>query len=190
MDRDHELEKLTSHEEFQERVVVVSFKYWIAVGVIGFLVLCTTIWSIFGRIAVSVQGEAVFWSDHAIYGIVPFEGGALIREQMPVHLAVSSADVKKYGYLQGVVQIVYPYLQPVPDALQEIPLQVLQDYIVPTQPYILIAITPDLDPETPTGYKWTTKKGAPFPIEKGTLASISVIMDQKRPISYLIPGIQ
>lgn len=187
--RKDSLEKLTSPEELQERLVLISFKNWIAAAVIAFLTICMVVWSIVARINVFADGEAVVLGKE-IYGLVPFEAGAEIRKGMAVQISLASADVKKYGYLQGTVKEVFPYLEPVQEPLSKLPLKEIQEYISLQRPYVIFTIEPIKDPNTATGYRWTTKLGPPFPITERTIGNVQVVIDKKRPISYLIPGIQ
>ena len=55
------------------------------------------------------------------------------------------------------------------------------------QAVVLVTVCPTLEKGNPSGYKWTSKNGPPFPIETGTVATLRVILEEERPISYLIP---
>jgi len=46
------------------------------------------------------------------------------------------------------------------------------------------------DPETPSGYRWSSSTGPPLQITSGTLASGSVIVRESRPIDLVIPKIR
>ncbi len=110
---------------------------------------------------------------------------------MTVKLALASADVKKYGYLLGTVKEVFPYLLSLEHGpLRMIPSNELQQYISQQKAFVIIRIEPLKDPSTISGYKWTTKNGPPFPLLEGTIADLEVIIEERRPISFLIPVIR
>jgi HlyD family secretion protein len=46
------------------------------------------------------------------------------------------------------------------------------------------------DPATPSGYKWSSSKGPPTQVMSGTLATGSVVVESRRPISYVLPVIK
>lgn len=46
------------------------------------------------------------------------------------------------------------------------------------------------DPSTPSGYRWTSRQGPPIEIHDGTICSLSVVVQQRSPISLVIPGIE
>ena len=45
----------------------------------------------------------------------------------------------------------------------------------------------ELDPETTSGFRWSSSKGPPFEIRSGTLCSARVITQQQPPITLVIP---
>jgi hypothetical protein len=55
---------------------------------------------------------------------------------------------------------------------------------------IQVIATPVPDPSTPSGFKWSSSKGPPIAISDGTQAKGSVVVEQKRPISYILPVVK
>ena len=43
------------------------------------------------------------------------------------------------------------------------------------------------DPATESGFKWSSSKGPPTKVVTGTLCSALVVVEKKRPISYVLP---
>jgi HlyD family secretion protein len=43
------------------------------------------------------------------------------------------------------------------------------------------------DPKTPSGFRWSSSQGPPVEIFSGTLVSASIVTEEKRPISYVLP---
>jgi HlyD family secretion protein len=46
------------------------------------------------------------------------------------------------------------------------------------------------DPNTPSGLRWTSSKGAPVPLSPGMLFTASVTVKEQRPISFVFPFIK
>lgn len=76
--RQDPLEKLTSPEELQERLTIVSFKNWIALGVLAILLLCVILWSIFGKIPVIAEGKAIVFDTDRISFIYSEMSGSVV----------------------------------------------------------------------------------------------------------------
>ena len=48
----------------------------------------------------------------------------------------------------------------------------------------------DLDPKSPSGFKWTSSLGPPIRIGSGTFCTVQIIVERRKPISYVIPMIK
>ena len=51
----------------------------------------------------------------------------------------------------------------------------------------LVVATLQADAKTPSGFKWSSSLGPPIQIYSGTLSKGTVVVDDKRPISYVLP---
>ena len=90
--------------------------------------------------------------------------------------------------MKGVVKEILPFAaSPQGDILQSIPSISLREYLSKEEPTVVVVIEPALDPETPSGYEWTIKEGPPYRIHAGSIAEVKVFLEEKRPITYLIP---
>jgi len=67
------LQHLSSLEELQERLVIVSFKSWVALGILASLLLAAILWSVVAKIPVQATGKAILFDPEKIY---------LVRSQM------------------------------------------------------------------------------------------------------------
>jgi HlyD family secretion protein len=52
-----------------------------------------------------------------------------------------------------------------------------------------VIVTIEEDPATPSGYKWSSPKGPPFELSHGTLATGAVVLDEQRPLDFVLPGL-
>jgi HlyD family secretion protein len=50
---------------------------------------------------------------------------------------------------------------------------------------IAVGLIPDAT--TPSGYVWSSSSGPPFKVEGGTRVNVSVVVERKAPISYVLP---
>jgi len=195
------LEKLSSPKELQEQLVILSFKYWVALATLGVLFFCAILWGFLGKVPILSIGKAIVFDANKIegtknaqespyiFGVMPFSTGEQIREGMKVKVALASIDVKKYGYLLGVVDEVFPYFL----SFEQSPLHQLSSkeliafLFPPQQPFVMIKIRPTPNPHTFTGYEWSTKQGPPFPIIEGSVGTVAVILEEAKPLSFFLP---
>ena len=124
-----------------------------------------------------------------IYAFLPLNLGELVRVGMPTKCALDKVDPSRYGLLRGVVKEVLPY--PIDTSeyyLQRLPSPRLREYLLSgPAPYLLIVITPVLNPDTVSGLEWTSKDGPPHMIFLPELGAVRVILGEERPLSYILP---
>ena len=95
--RQESLERLSSPEQLDQMMRVVSPKAWLPLTTIGFLVITATTWSIFGRIPITVSGQAVLIRPGTV---VPLQA---INEGQISTLNIKSGDTIKKGQILGTI---------------------------------------------------------------------------------------
>jgi HlyD family secretion protein len=114
-------------------------------------------------------------------------GGMKVKEGMEVQLSPSTVKRDRYGYMLGRVSIVSPY-----PATQAAMMDVLgnqglvKEFSKDGPPMVVYA---DLAPEpnTPSGFKWSSREGPPYKVDMGTVLQAELVVRKQRPISLLIP---
>ncbi len=140
---------------------------------------------------ISLQGTPLP-ENMEIYGFFPLNVGQSIKPGMKAKCALSIVNTSKYGMLKGTVQEVLPY----PESLhgyrmQKIPSESLREYLVRGDlPSLLVVVKPDLDPQTVSGFSWTSVKGPALKIQSGNIGIVNVTLEDVSPISYVIPQIR
>lgn len=122
---------------------------------------------------------------HVFYGYIPVKDGKLVREKMAVEIEPSTVNVEEYGAIKGIVKEVSLFAiskEKIANLIQNESLvqYLMQGLNTATQ----IVITPLLDPQTVSGYQWTSKGGPPQKITTGTVCKITVIADRVSPLFY------
>jgi len=118
---------------------------------------------------------------------VPAAEGKKVHPGMLVRISPTTVKAEEYGFMIGKVKSVSEF--PVtPEGLRRV---VRNDKIVEQMmksgaPIEVIA-EPVIDKSTPSGFKWSSSKGPPTPVFSGTLAKGSVVVENKTPISYVLP---
>lgn len=121
---------------------------------------------------------------------IPAGEGKKVRPGMQVRISPTTVKAEEYGFMIGKVKSVSEF--PIsPEGLRKV---LRNDKLVETlmgksAPIECIAeLIPD--PSTPSGYKWSSSKGPPTQIYSGTLASASVVVENRSPISYVLPVVK
>jgi HlyD family secretion protein len=113
--------------------------------------------------------------------------GKLIKPGMEAQISPATVKREEYGFMKGTVASVSEY--PVtPEAAMSLIANptLVQELIGQTAKLEMrTALIPDA--KTPSGYQWSSSSGPPFKIDTGTRVSVSVVVERKRPISYVLP---
>lgn len=95
--RQEALERLSSPEQLDQLVEVVSPKAWLPLSALGFLVLTAGIWSIFGRLPLNVSGQGVLVRPRDVVQFQSPSSGSLMVWQ------VQPGDTVEAGQVLGTI---------------------------------------------------------------------------------------
>ncbi len=123
-----------------------------------------------------------------VYSFFSIEKGDQIKPGMRAHIMFEAVRSEIYGKMEGVVLEILPYAASSQGAIvKSIPSEKLREYLTKGEAPVVVVIEPLLDKATQSGYQWTTGRGPPYPILPGSIAQIEVFLEEKRPITYIIP---
>ncbi|MGE4267215.1 MAG: NHLP bacteriocin system secretion protein [Deferribacterales bacterium] len=113
--------------------------------------------------------------------------GKKVKPGMRVNISPSTVKQEEYGFIVGIVTFVSEF--PVSSSAMESTLHndsLAQNF---TQSGAPVEIRADLipDPSTPSGFKWSSRKGPDITIETGTLCTASVAVSEQKPINLVVP---
>lgn len=110
-----------------------------------------------------------------------------LHKGQKVFIEPATVDPKKYGAIIGKIEEIYPYPVSKEELMQTVGNGQIVQYLLDDEKALVnLTIHPELDPTTKSGFKWTSEEGPPFKVETGTVASMRVLVEEQRPISYLI----
>ncbi|GAA6615666.1 NHLP bacteriocin system secretion protein [Scytonema sp. NUACC26] len=95
--RQEALERLSSPEQLDQMMQVVNRRAWLPLTTIGSLVVVAVIWSIFGRIPLTVKGQGVLIRPGNVVQFQVPSGGQIVR------LNVKSGDRIRQGDVLGII---------------------------------------------------------------------------------------
>jgi HlyD family secretion protein len=114
--------------------------------------------------------------------------GKRIKPGMEAQVSPSTVRREEYGFMKAAIRAVGDY--PVtPDAVKSVvggnDQAVAELLGQGTKIEVHVGLTPDT--HTPSGYAWSSSSGPPFKVDGGTRVMVSVVVDRKPPISYVLP---
>ncbi len=116
--------------------------------------------------------------------------GKKVRPGMKVEIAPSTVKREEFGFMMGRVRAVSEIPSTAPGMMRILKNQKLVDTLsgdgAPFQ--VLVDLLPD--PDTPTGFEWSSSRGPETEINTGTLCDGAVTVRQVRLISLVIPALE
>jgi HlyD family secretion protein len=127
---------------------------------------------------------------HALIYVPAGAAGKLKRGQF---VRVSPSDVKKeeYGFIFGSVEWVASYASSTADMSEKLKNDQLVKQFMTAGPVFEARVCLAKNPSNPVNpFKWSSSLGPPKGTEAGTTCVASVIVDEKRPYTYVIPAVR
>ena len=115
---------------------------------------------------------------------VPVDKGKRITPGMSIQLAPNGVDVSQSGSLLGVVRSVSQYPMTIQGIQQHLGNAQLAQWILQAQNSSVMEVSFDLvkDPDSESGYLWTSQVGDHKPITPGSFCTGSIIIERKPPL--------
>jgi len=143
------------------------------------------------------KGSIVVWGEQdtdkiyklLIYGYFSTPENQRILPGMIAEVKLNDVDDKLYGKLFARVIRVWKFPSSTEEMFKVIGNKTLVNYLAQRQQTapIQVLLEPLYDPNTPTGFLWTSKLGPPFIISSGSVGEVTVLLETKRPIEYVFP---
>jgi HlyD family secretion protein len=116
--------------------------------------------------------------------------GKQIKPGMEAQVSPSTVKREDYGYMKATIDYVGEY--PVtPQAVQSsVANQALAQELIGASAKIEIRAKLTPSRQTTSGYAWSSSGGPSFRIQSGTRVMVSVVVDRRRPITFVLPIIR
>jgi HlyD family secretion protein len=202
--RQSALERLSDPEQLDRLMLVTSPRGWLSLAAVCLVMATALGWSVFGRVPITVSGQGILLES----GVPTLaEPSSLERMQEPTLLAmafvhhqgkrvrpgmtalISPSTVRReeHGLMTGEVRGVSAQPATVESMMQVLGNDLLvQQFSRPGPPFI-VEVTLHRDESTFSGFHWTSTAGPPMSIEGGTPCEVQVILEERRPISLVLP---
>jgi HlyD family secretion protein len=134
-------------------------------------------------LSVEVQSE-----DLIAVLFVPATEGKRIHPGLKARISPTTVKREEYGFMEGEVTGTSAFPSTSRGMIRLLGNEALVTKLMKEGPPIEVDVALDLDPKTPTGYRWSSSRGPNLKISSGTLTTGSVIVREDRPVSLVIPA--
>jgi len=113
--------------------------------------------------------------------------GKKVTSGMKAQVTPSSVSRNDYGGILGTVHFVSPYPEKVEAAARYIGDEKIAELLTANSQNVAVHIELDKDPNTFSGYKWSSRSGPNIQITQGTTVGLEIITEERAPITFVIP---
>jgi HlyD family secretion protein len=128
-----------------------------------------------------------------VHALIYVPAGAAGKIKQGQTVRVSPSDVKKeeYGFIFGKVESVQSHPSSTADMTEILKNDQLVKQFTTAGPVFETRVCLAKNPSNPVNpYKWSSSLGPPKGTEAGTTCVVSIIVDEKRPYTYVIPAVR
>lgn len=142
--------------------------------------------------AVVQAGQAVLSIESTSGGLgalvyMPTEHGKKLAVGQEVRLEPANVKKDEHGTLRGRVRSISEYPVTLQGMTSVLPNPALAALFSKDGPPYAVQVELLPDAALASGYRWTSREGPPFPVGSGTTVNAEVTVEERRPISLLIP---
>lgn len=119
---------------------------------------------------------------------VPAAQATLVEEGQDAQISPKEVQREEYGFLVATIADRSQFPMGVEAAIQQRNLDpgAARD-LLGNGSFIEVQARLYPDPNTPSGYEWSSSAGPPFAIAPGTLFDVQIVVSEKPPVQYVIP---
>lgn len=118
---------------------------------------------------------------------VPLSSGKKIVPGMQVMVYPTTVNKQEYGHMEATVLSVDEYVTSTTQMKKMLGDDLLVNSFTQDGPVIAVTCELKTDPNTASGYYWSSKKGADILLAEGTLVTTDIVTERKAPIQMVIP---
>ncbi len=162
---------------------------------------CEVVATVSGRVTdiAVVQGSAVNQGsellkvqqsegeENVVVCYVPLGSGKKVTEGMEVLVYPSTVNKQEYGHMTGTVLSVDPYVASTEELRTKLGNESLVEAFLKDGPVVAVVCRLQEDPDAVSGYYWSSAKGREVALVEGTMVEASIVLEEKAPITMLIP---
>jgi hypothetical protein len=189
--RPQALNKVFAADELDKTMQVTRPTGWLALLVMGVVIAAAFAWSLIATLSIKIGANGVIL-DNGHSGqqaalFVPLAKAKSVKPGMKVLMEPAGLSPQQYGYLLGTVRAVGQYPLTSQNMAEILKNDALEAVFKPEGPAILVNVELQRNASA-AGHAWTGRRN--MSISSGTLVQAGIVVDEKRPIELLLPGVR
>lgn len=113
--------------------------------------------------------------------------GKKVVPGMKVMIYPTTVNKQEYGHMTGTIESVAGYVTSQEEMKKKLGDDTLVQSFLSQGPVVEVVCSIEEDPDTVSGYAWSSKKGKNIYLADGTMLETSIIVEKKAPITMVIP---
>jgi HlyD family secretion protein len=120
----------------------------------------------------------------------PVKDGKKIRVGMPIQITPETVERARFGSILGTVTAVSPFAVTKEGLTSLVGNEEVVKRLLAQGPQIEVLAMLSEAPDTVSGYQWSSSRGPEVVISSGTTASGRVAVEQRAPMTYVVPSLR
>ncbi|MBD2071846.1 hypothetical protein H6F93_30730 [Leptolyngbya sp. FACHB-671] len=187
--RKESLERLSSPEQLDQLMQVVSPKSWLPLASLASLMALALVWGFFGRIPITAVGKGILvhptQSSNELVGLTYF-GSDEAKQIQPGMEIMLVPDTIGSEQTDGLVARIKSVSEPSVTTLDA----ARQSGITDQENLVEVVAELEPDPSTASGYRWSSARGTRLTLAPGMSAIARITLAEKAPITFVFPFLE
>jgi HlyD family secretion protein len=141
-----------------------------------------------GQPILSIQPSAQQYLEVLAY--LPSAQAKDVKSGMEVQISPATIKREEFGFMKGKVVYVSDYPATPAALMRNFQNETLVTALSGTGPVTEIRVALDIDANSPSGFRWSTPKGAPVAISGGTICTIDIVTRRQKPATLVVPYVK
>lgn len=137
-----------------------------------------------GEPILSIQPDA---QDLELIAYLPSAQAKDTRLGMEVQISPSTIKREEYGFMRGKVEYVADYPATPAALMRNFANETLARTLTATGAVTEVRVSLKHDPQTPSGFRWSTSRGPNIVLTSGTICTVQIVTKRQKPITLLLP---
>jgi len=140
-----------------------------------------------GQPIISIQPDA---QNLELIAYLPSLQAKNTKPGMEVQISPSTMKREEFGFMKGKVVYVSGYPATPASLMRNFQNESLVTALTLSGPVTEIRVLLERDPQTPSGFKWSTSRGPQLTVSSGTMCTVQIVTQYQKPISLVLPFVK
>ncbi|HIU67297.1 MAG TPA: hypothetical protein IAC64_07395 [Candidatus Caccomorpha excrementavium] len=183
------MDRISGPEQMNDYIRVSNPAAWMVLAALCILAAAVIVWGFTGRLATTVSAVGVVQNPEGterIYCYLSYEDASVLEMGDPARIVFRNLPEEEYGYLNGVIREIAATPLSYEEVASRFDYDWLTENLITNTYSVEVVIEPVPDPESENGYSWSGRNGGDAVIINNTLADVTFVTDEVRPVDFLL----